>query len=102
MEVDEEPINPTDPVEDILPVHSPEAELKEVPAAGESVPPCPDGASSPIMVPREDGCDLNEESQKDSLQNEPAGEAEAERSPSFVEETLELQEMEATPGAISP
>ncbi len=75
MEVDEEPIDPTDPVEDILPVHSPEAELKEVPAAGESVSPHSDRASSLIVAPREDGGDLNEESQEDSLQSEQVGEA---------------------------
>ncbi len=50
MEVDEEPMNPTDPVEDTLPIHSPEAELKEVPAEERSVPPSPDGTSPPIVV----------------------------------------------------
>ncbi len=100
MEVDEEPIDPTDPVEEILPVHSPEAELKEVPAAGGSVPPRSDGASSPITVPWEDGCDLNKESRKDSLLSEQADEDGAEGRPSFVE-TPEPREIDATP-AVTP
>ncbi len=65
MAVDEQPMDPTDPMEEMSPVHSLEAESKEVPAAGRNVPPHSDGASSPIAVPQEDGCDLNEESQKD-------------------------------------
>ncbi len=50
MEVDEEPMEPTDPVEDTLPAHNPETDLKEVLAAEESVPPSSDGASYPIVV----------------------------------------------------
>ena len=102
MEVDEEPINPTDPVEDILPAHSPEVELEEVPTAGESVPPCPDETGSSTVVPREDGDDLIEESQKDSLQREQVGEAGAEGRPSVMEEALEPQEMDATPAVTPP
>ncbi len=89
-------------MEDILPIHSPKAGLKEMPAAGRSIPPCSDGAISPIVVPREDGCNLNEESQKDSLQSEQAGEAGAEGRPSFVEEALEPREMDATPAVTPP
>ncbi len=99
MEVDEEPMDPTDPVEDTLPVHNPETELKEVPAAGESVPPSSDGASYHIMVSREDGHGSSEESQKDSEQ---AGEAGAEEKLSLVEETLEPREMDATPAVPPP
>ncbi len=102
MEVDEEPIDSTDPVEDILPVHSPEAELKEVPAAGESGLPCPGRASSSIVVPQENGCDLNEGSQKDGLQSEQVDEAGAEGGPSFRGETLEPREMDTTPTVTPP
>ncbi len=69
---------------------------------GRNVPPRSDGASSPIAVPQEDGCDLNEESQKDSLQSLQANEDGAEGGPSFVEETLEPREMDATPAVTPP
>ncbi len=70
MEVDEEPMEPTDPVENTLPVHSPETELKEVPPAEESVPPSSDGASHPIRVSGEDGHGSSEESQQDGIHSE--------------------------------
>ncbi len=90
------------PVGDITLIHNPEAELEEVPAVGKSVPPCSDAASSPIMVPREDGGDLIEKSRKDSLEREQAGEAGDERKPSLVEETLEPREMDVTPAVTLP
>ncbi len=102
MEVDEEPVDSTDPVGDITLIHNPEAELEELPAAGKSVPPCSDGASSPIVVPREDGGDLIEKGWKNSLEREQASEAGDERKPSLVEETLEPREMYATPAVTLP
>ncbi len=79
-------MDPTDPVENTLPVHSPGAELKEVPAEGRSVPPSPDGDSSPVVVSRENGCNSGEESQKDSPHSEQAGEAGPKERPSLLEE----------------
>ncbi len=95
-------MDPTDPVEDTLQVHSPGAELKEVPAEGSSVPPSPDGAGSPVVVSREDGCDSGEESQKHRPHSEQAGKAGPKERPSLVEETLEPQEMDATPAVTPP
>ncbi len=69
MEVDDEPRESTDPVEDASPAPNPEPELKEAPTAEESVPLNSEGASRPIVISPEDGPGLNGESQEDSWQN---------------------------------
>ncbi len=107
MEVDEGPMDPTDPVEEMSPVHSTGAELKEMSAAGTSIPLCsgeaaPIGTSSPVTVPRDDRIDPNEESQKDSLQSEEANTDEAEERFSLAEEVLEPWKMDATPAVTPP
>ncbi len=106
MEVNEGPIDPTDPVEDLSPVHNAGAESEETPAAGMNTPPRSDGTapndtSLPSEVPGRHGCDLNGESQKDSLRSEEINADEAEERFSLAEKAPGPQEMDATP-AITP
>ncbi len=102
MEVDEEPRDSADPVEDALPAPDPGTELTKAPAAGEDAPPNPDGACCPIVTPPEDGPGSYKESQKDSPRRGQVGKTGAEEEPIPVEETLEPREMEATPAVTPP
>ncbi len=102
MEVDEEPRDFADPVEDALPAPNPETELTKAPAARENAPPNPGGACCPIVTPPEDGLGSYEESQKDDPRREQVGETGTEEEPIPVEEALEPREMDATPAVTPP
>ncbi len=107
MEVDEEPVDPTDLVEEMSPVPGTGTESKETPAAGMTTPPRVGESSHsetglPIMGPGDDLIDPIEESQNDTPRNEKTNADEAEEGFSLVEEILELREMDATPAVTPP
>ena len=102
MEVDEEPRDSADPVEDALPAPDPETEPTKATTAGEEAPSNPDGTCCPIVTPPEDRPGPGEENQKDSPRREQVGEAGTEEEPIPVEETLEPREMDATHAVTPP
>ena len=102
MEVDEEPSNSADPVEDASLPPDPETEPTKAPAAREDASSNPDGTSCPLLTPPEDGPGPDKENQKDSPRREQVGEAGTEEEPIPVDETLEPREMDATPAVTPP
>ncbi len=99
--MDEEPTDPTDPVEETLPAHSTSAYSIEMPAEIIDTPThsgelAPIGTSSPIVTSGDGGSDLNEGNQKDDLQNMEAESDEVEKF-SLVNEVLEPRGTETTP-----
>ncbi len=102
MEVDEEPRNPTDPVESASLAPDPETELETVAAAGDDASSNPDGVACPAIMLTEDGPGKDEEGQKDSPRREHAGETGAEEESVSGENAVEPREMDTTPAATPP
>ncbi len=102
MEVDKEPRNSTDPVENASPAPDPETELETAAAAEDDASSNPDRVGcSAIMLP-EDGPGPDEGGQKDSPRCEHAGEAETEEESFPVEDAVDQREMDTTPAATPP
>ncbi len=102
MEVDEEPRNPTDPVESASPAPDPETELETVAAAEDYASSNPDGVGCPATMFPEDGPSPDEGGQKDSPRREHAGETGAEEESVPMEDAVEPREMDTTPAATTP
>ncbi len=102
MEVDEEPRNSTDPVENASPAPDPETELETVAAAEDDASSNPDRVGCPAIMLPEDGPGSEEGGQKDSACREHAGEAGAEEGSVPVEDAVDPREMDTTPVATPP
>ncbi len=102
MEVDEEPRNSTDPVENASLAPDPEAKFETVVAAEDDASSNPDGVGCPAIMLTEDGPGPDEGGQKDSSRREHAGEIGAEEETVPVEDAVEPRDMDITPAATPP
>ncbi len=102
MEVDEEPRNSTDPVENASPAPDPETELETAAAAEDDASSNPDGIGCPAIMLPEDGPGPSEEGQKGSPHREQVGEAGAKEESVPVEDVVDPREMDTTPAATPP
>ncbi len=106
MEVEEEPMDSADPVEETLSTHGTSADPIEMPTEIIGTSPhsgklAPLRTSSPITVSGDGGINLNEGSRRDNPQDMEAESDEADKKFSLAKEVLEPRGIDATPAATS-